>query len=412
MKTTLIHNISKLLLIEDQGRPSKKGQDLGHFPTLTNAWVLIQEDTIADFGSGTPPPADETLDAHQGMVLPAYVDSHSHLVYAGTREDEFAQRLHGKTYAQIAAAGGGILNSAKRVQAASEEQLFAQASARLKELMAMGTGALEVKSGYGLTTASELKMLRVAQKLGQEFPITLKTSFLGAHALPPAYASKREAYLQLIIQEMLPAIAEENLAHYVDVFCEEGYFTIAEMLQILEAAQNYQLKAKVHVNQFTSTGALQAALEFGALSVDHLEAMTEQDIQDLGNSPTIGTLLPGCSLFLEIPYAPARQLIKANATLALATDFNPGSAPSGNMNLMVSLACIKMKMTPEEALSAATLNGAAALEMGHQLGSIEKGKKANLLITKPMQNASFIPYNFGHNPLAQVILNGQKINYA
>jgi imidazolonepropionase len=409
MPSLLIHNISKLLLMEDQKRPFKKGAELSYFPTLSKAWLLLENEIIKDFGSGAHPPADETWDAQGGLVMPSYVDSHSHLIYAGTREDEFAKRLRGKSYAQIAAEGGGILNSAQRLQNTTEDDLYLQAATRLKELMQLGTGALEIKSGYGLTTASEIKMLRVAKKLGENFPITLKTSFLGAHALPLNYATNRQGYLKEITEEMLPAIADEKLADYVDVFCEKDYFTVAEMQQVLVAAQKYKLRAKVHVNQFTSTGALQAALEFGALSVDHLEVMTSQDIADLGKSQTIGTLLPGCSFFLEIPYAPARNLIRANATVALATDFNPGSAPSGNMNLAVALACIKMKMTPEEALSAATLNGAAALEISNKLGSIEKGKLANLIVTKPMQAASFIPYNFGHNPVAHVFLNGKRL---
>lgn len=408
---TIITNISKILHVEQNGQPFKRGSQLGNFPLTENAWLLLENGKIANYGShNTPmPAAHETIDAQQGMVLPTWVDSHTHLVYAGTREGEFAQRLRGMSYAQIAANGGGILNSAKKLRETSADELYAQAASRLHELIAMGTGALEIKSGYGLTTESELKMLRTARQLAKNFDLPIKTSFLGAHAIPEKFKNDRQAYLRLMIDEMLPAVARENLADYVDVFCEDGYFTVSETEQIIEAAKKYQLRAKLHLNQFTSLGGIQAAVASGALSADHLEVMTDADIQCLAQSNTVGTLLPGCSLFLEIPYAPARALIRENAIVALATDFNPGSAPSGNMNLMVALACIKMKMTPEEAISAATLNGAAALELSHELGSIEKGKRANLIITKPLNSTAFLPYNFGHNHISRVLLNGKTV---
>lgn len=408
---TIITNISKILHVENKGRSFKRGTDLNEFPITENAWLLIENERIKDYGvqHGNSPTADVAIDARGGMVLPSWVDSHTHLVYAGTREDEFSKRLHGMTYAQIAANGGGILNSAKRLRNTPEEELYAQAAGRLEELIAMGTGAIEIKSGYGLSTESELKMLRVARKLGKDYPLPVKTSFLAAHAIPEEFKKDRAAYLKLIINEMLPAVASEKLADYVDVFCEEGYFTVEEMQQIMEAAQKYELRAKLHLNQFNSLGGIQAAVAAKALSADHLEVMTAGDVESLALSNTIGTLLPGCSLFLEIPYGPARNLIESDAIVALATDFNPGSAPSGNMNLMVALACIKMKMTPEEAISAATLNGAAAIELSNELGSIEKGKRANLIITKPLNSPTFIPYNFGHQHISSVMLNGKTV---
>jgi len=411
MKTFII-NISKLLHIEDQQRPYKRGKDLAHFPVTDNAWLLIENERIAGYGTmgKLDVEAGETIDAAGGMVLPTWTDSHTHLVYAGTREDEFAARLHGASYEEIAAKGGGILNSAKKLQNTSEDELYEAAAMRLDEVIKMGTGAIEIKSGYGLTPESEIKMLKVARRLQQDFPIPVKTTFLGAHAFPPNFKDNPEAYVEQIINEMLPQIAAENLADYIDVFCEKGYFSVAQMEKILEAGARNKLKPKVHVNQFNILGAIEKAIENDSLSVDHLEVMSEQDIALLGKSETIATLLPGCSLFLEIPYAPARELIKQNAIIALATDYNPGSAPSGNMNLIVSLACIKMKMTPEEAISAATLNGSAALELSQETGSIEIGKRANLILTKPLHSPSFIPYNFGHQHIEKVLINGKVYN--
>ncbi|MGB0175746.1 MAG: imidazolonepropionase [Owenweeksia sp.] len=313
------------------------------------------------------------------------------------------------SYAEIAALGGGILNSAKKLQQASEEELYEVAARRLEEVMQMGTGAIEIKSGYGLSTESEIKMLKVARKLGENYPLPVKTTFLGAHAFPEKFKNDHQGYVRLITDEMLPEIAARNLADYVDVFCEEGYFSVDEMIEILQTAQKFNIKSKLHLNQFNSLDSIEKAISHDALSVDHLEVMTAHDKTLLAGSDTIATLLPGCSLFLEIPYAPARDLIDQNAIVSLATDYNPGSAPSGNMNLMVSLACIKMKMTPEEAISAATLNGAAAIELSDQTGSIEKGKKANFMITKPLTSPSFLPYNFGHHLIDKVFINGKQI---
>ncbi len=433
----LITHISKILHIDNQNRKHKRGHELGDFPVTENAWLLIEDGRINSWGSmagDLPAQFDEQLDADGGMVLPTWVDSHTHLVYAGTREDEFAKRLHGMTYEQIAAEGGGILNSARKLKDASEDELYESAAARLDELIKLGTGAIEIKSGYGLTTESEMKMLRVARKLGENFPIPVKTTFLGAHAFPAEFKDNHSGYVKQIINEMLPKIAEEKLADYVDVFCEKGYFTVGEMEEILEATTKFGYKSKLHVNQFNSLGAIEKAIQHDALSVDHLEVIEAPQMEReaylepplepplfdtnrnerfdeaemLGKSETICTLLPGCSLFLEIPYAPARRLIENDAIVALATDYNPGSSPSGNMNMVVSLASIKMKMTPEEAISAATLNGAAAIELSQELGSIEKGKLANLIITKPLSSPSFLPYNFAHNHIKHVLINGKK----
>lgn len=408
---TLIYNISKLLHITDDGAKNKRGKNLGFFPITQNAWLRISEGKIHSFGEMKDSPelsVFETIDAKGGMVLPTYVDSHTHLVYAGTREDEFGKRLHGYSYEQIANEGGGILNSAKKVANASEDELYESAAIRLEEVMALGTGAIEIKSGYGLSTESEIKLLKTAKRLANNYPISIKTTFLGAHAFPEKFKNDQDGYVQLIIEEMLPEIASQNLVDYIDVFCEKGYFNVDQMTKILDAAAKYKIKSKLHLNQFNVLNSIEIADKYKALSVDHLEVMSENDIEILGKSDTIATLLPGCSLFLEIPYAPARQLIEKNAIIALATDYNPGSAPSGNMGLMVSLASIKMKMTPEEALSAATLNAAAAIELSDELGSIEIGKKANLILTKPhISTPSFIPYNFGHHPIETVFINGK-----
>ncbi len=410
--STLITNISVLLHIDQKGRKWKRGSELGDFPITRHAWLLEDNGIIKDFGTmtdGLPEHYDTNIDAQGGMLLPTWTDSHTHLVYAGTREDEFSQRLHGMSYTEIAARGGGILNSAKKLQHASENELYEVAAKRLEEVMNMGTGAIEIKSGYGLSTESEIKMLKVARMLGKNYPLPVKTTFLGAHAFPEKFKHDHQGYVRLIVDEMLPEIASQNLADYVDVFCEEGYFSVEEMVQILETAQKLNIKSKLHLNQFNSLDSIEKAISHDALSVDHLEVMTARDKTLLGQSDTIATLLPGCSLFLEIPYAPARDLIDENAIVALATDYNPGSAPSGNMNLMVSLACIKMKMTPEEAISAATLNGAAAIELSHETGSIEKGKRANFIITSPLSSPSFLPYNFGHQLISKVFINGKEI---
>ncbi|PZD79372.1 imidazolonepropionase [Mesonia sp. K7] len=411
MKKLLTH-IKELIQVRDEQISFLKGREMQTLPTLKNAWLLIDNNLISDYGSMESLPeieVDQTIDCSGKMVLPTWVDSHTHLVYAGNREQEFVDRINGLTYEEIANRGGGILNSAKKLQETSEEELYEQSKVRLEEVIKLGTGAIEIKSGYGLTQEAELKMLRVAQKLAQNYPITIKTTFLGAHALPPEYKSDKEAYINQIIDEMLPAVAEQ-LADYVDVFCEKGYFSIEDTQRIMKAGNKYGLKAKIHVNQFNAFGGIQAAVAQNALSVDHLEVMNTEDFEALQNSNTMPVALPSCSLFLSIPYTPAREMIDRGLPLALATDYNPGSTPSGNMNLVVSLACIKMKMTPEEAINAATINAAYAIDLSATHGSITKGKKANLMITKPIPSYGFLPYSFGTNHIESVILEGKFFN--
>lgn len=409
--TLLYHNSSAIIQVEDQARPYKRGAEMSEIPRLEKGWMLVKEGRIIDLGSGKPPSCeryDKAIDLQGQLVLPTFVDSHTHLVYAANREDEFAMRLAGKSYAEIAAAGGGILNSAKKIAAATEEELLHGARHRLNDLIRMGTGALEIKSGYGLNTEAELKMLRVAKTLEAESGVLIKRSFLGAHAVPEEYKGRTDDYVQLVIEEMLPAVAEADLAHYVDVFCEEGYFNLNQTLSIIEAAEAYGLGAKVHVNQFNSLGAVHALVDRGALTLDHLEVLPDAEADYLADSQTIATALPGCSLFLDLPYTPGRRIIDKNGILALATDFNPGSAPSGNMALMMSLACSQMKLRTEEALVAATLNGAAALELSGELGSLERGKLANFITLPPGFSLASIAYHFGHNLISGVYLNGEK----
>jgi imidazolonepropionase len=328
------------------------------------------------------------------------------LVFTDTREEEFVGRIKGLTYEQISAAGGGILNSAKKLAEKTEEELIASAMIRLNEIMSTGTGAVEIKSGYGLSVEGELKMLRVIQRLKRAHSLTIKATFLGAHAIPAEYKQNREEYIRQIIEEMLPMIAAEKLADFIDVFCETNYYTPAETSRILEAGLKHGLKPKIHVNQFTSIGGLQAGISHQAISVDHLEVMTERDMSDLAANNTIPTVVPSCSFFLGIPYAPAREMIDAGLPICLASDYNPGSTPSGNIPFVLSLACLRMKLLPEEAINAATLNGACAMELQHELGSITRGKKANLIITRPINSINNIPYSFGSNLIETVIMNG------
>ena len=406
----LIKNIKELLQVREADITKISGNDMKLLPTLKNAFLLIENDCIADFGvmndlNGIT--ADKTIDATGKIVLPSWCDSHTHIVYAGNRENEFVERINGLSYEEIAANGGGILNSAKKLQKTSEEEIYKQSAKRLEEIIKLGTGAVEIKSGYGLTLEAELKMLRVIKKLAKNYPIEIKATFLGAHAFPAKYKNNKNDYIDLIVNEMLPIIAEENLAEFVDVFCETNYFTVAQTDTILKAAKKYGLTPKIHVNQFTSIGGVQLGVKHKALSVDHLEVMTIDDIKALKNSETMPVALPSCSYFLGIPYTPARELIEAGLPLALATDYNPGSTPSGNMNFVVSTACIKMKMTPEEAINAATINGAYAMNLSTTHGSITKGKKANLIVTKEIPSYGFLPYAFGSNLIDMVILNGK-----
>ena len=410
---TLIINIKELLQVRENSIEKVSGAAMAILPSIKNAFLLIENDTIADFGLMENCPkikANKTIDATGKIILPSWCDSHTHIVYAGNREQEFVDRINGLSYEEIANRGGGILNSAKKLNESSEEEIYNQSKKRLEEVMQQGTGALEIKSGYGLTVEGELKMLRVIQKLAQTFPITIKSTFLGAHAFPTEYRENHTAYIDLIINEMLPKIAEEKLANFIDAFCETGYFSVAETERIMQAGAKYGLRSKIHVNQFTAINGIKACVKHKALSVDHLEIVTDEDIEILKNSETMPVALPSCSYFISIPYTPARKMISAGLPLALASDFNPGTTPSGNMNFVVATACIKMKMTPEEAINAATINGAYAMGISATHGSITVGKKANLIITKELNSFYELPYAFGSNLIDQVILNGASIS--
>ncbi|MEZ5013422.1 MAG: imidazolonepropionase [Chitinophagales bacterium] len=405
MSSTLITNIKQLLMVYPENPGVVKGKAMAEMPMLENAWLLVEHGKIAAYGNmvTVPADADGMIDAHGGLVLPAFCDSHTHIVYAASREQEFLMRLQGKTYTEIAEAGGGILNSAKQMQTASEEQLFDDAMARLEEVGRSGTGAIEIKSGYGLTFASEMKMLCVIRKLKEHARQDIKATFLGAHAMPAEYANDRQGYIRIITDEMLPHIAQEGLADYCDVFCEKGYFTHEETDTILQAAAKYGLKPKIHVNQFSNSGGVQTGVRNHALSVDHLEYIGEEEINSLLSSNTLPVALPGCSMFINIPFTPGRMLIDAGLPLVVASDYNPGSAPSGNMHLMLSLACSQMHLTPAEAIHATTINGAAAMELENSLGTITVGKKAKLIITKPLDNYMLLPYYFGSDLIARTI---------
>lgn len=410
--TTLIVNIKELLQVRENSVLKVSGTEMAILPTIKNAFLLIKDDLIADFGSMDNLPkvvVDITINATGKTILPSWCDSHTHIVYAGNREQEFVDRINGMTYEEIANRGGGILNSAKKLNETSEEEIYNQSKARLEEVIQLGTGAIEIKSGYGLTIEGELKMLRVIKQLSKNHPITIKATFLGAHAFPIAFKDDKKGYIDSIINEMLPKIAKNKLADFIDVFCETGYFSVEETEQIMEAGILFGLKPKIHVNQFNSIGGIQASVKHNALSVDHLEIMKPEDIEALKNTETMPVALPSCSYFLSIPYTPARDMIAAGLPLALATDYNPGSTPSGNMNFVVATACIKMKMTPEEAINAATLNGAYAMGISNTHGSITKGKKANLIITKAIPSYYQLPYAFGSNLIDKVMLDGKII---
>ena len=408
--TTLITNIKELLQVRETSISKVSGAEMAILPTIKNAFLILKDNLIADFGSMENLPninADNVIDATGKIVLPSWCDSHTHIVYAGNREQEFVDRINGFSYEEIANRGGGILNSAKKLNETSEEEIYEQSKLRLEEVMHLGTGAVEIKSGYGLTIEGELKMLRVIKKLAENYPISIKATFLGAHAFPLHYKENKADYIDEIISKMLPEIAQNKLADFVDVFCETGYFSVEETEKIMQAGIEFGLKPKIHVNQFNSIGGIQAGIKFKALSVDHLEIMNPEDIEVLKGTETMPVALPSCSYFLSIPYTPAREMIKAGLPLALATDFNPGSTPSGNMNFVVATACIKMKMTPEEAINAATINGAYAMGISETHGSITKGKKANLILTKPISSYYQIPYAFGSNLIETVFLEGE-----
>lgn len=410
--TTLLINIKELLQVRDSFIVKVSGLDMAVLPSINNAYLLIKDDIIADYGPMSQVPidaTDTTIDLTGKTVLPTWCDSHTHIVYAGNRSQEFVDRIKGLSYEDIANRGGGILNSAKTLNQASEEDIYEQSKTRLEEVMRLGTGAVEIKSGYGLSVEGELKMLRVIQKLANDYPIAIKATFLGAHAFPAEYRDNHQGYIDVLINAILPQIHENKLADYIDVFCESGYFNIDETQQILAAGIKLGLKPKIHVNQFTAIGGVRAAVKLNALSVDHLEIMREDDIKALHNSETMPVALPSCSYFLGIPYTPARAIIDAGLPLALASDFNPGSTPSGNMNFVVATACIKMKMTPEEAINAATINGAYAMGLSHSHGSISIGKKASLIVTKEIPSYYQLPYAFGSNLIDTVFIAGKII---
>lgn len=411
MKTLFI-NIKELLQVREQHIDKVSGTDMSVLPKIENAFLLVEDNIILDFGPMENCPALQnaiTIDATDRVVIPTWVDSHTHIVYAGNRIQEFVDRINGLSYEEIANRGGGILNSAKKLNETSEDEIYEQSKARLEEIMQQGTGAVEIKSGYGLSVDGEIKMLRVIKRLKENYPIAIKATFLGAHAFPLEYNENHAGYIDLIINEMLPKIANEHIADYIDAFLETGYFSVDETIKIMEAGKKYGLPAKIHVNQFTAINGIKACVDNGALSVDHLELVTDEDLDALRNSKTMPVALPSCSYFISIPYTPARKIIDAGLPLALASDYNPGTTPSGNMNFVVATACIKMKMTPEEAINAATINGAYAMGVSATHGSITKGKRANIILTKPIKSFYELPYAFGTNLIERVMIEGQFI---
>jgi imidazolonepropionase len=410
MPATLIKNIM-LLAGAGETAPLLRGKEMAALPSIPQTYLVVEDDHIASYGPMSALQQDASafssvIDASGRIVLPAWCDSHTHLVFPASRETEFVEKIKGASYAEIAAKGGGILNSAKKLNETSEDELFRMAWERLEEISRLGTGAVEIKSGYGLSVEGELKMLRVIKKLKERSALSIKATFLGAHTYPVAYRDNHQGYIDMIIRDMLPVIAKEKLADYIDVFCETGFFSAGEMETIVKAGLAIGLKPKLHVNQLSSIGGIQKGIALGALSMDHLETMTEDDIKLMGQAATIATLLPTAAFFLRMPFQPARQLIDAGSAVALASDYNPGSSPSGNMNLVVAMSCIQMKMLPEEAINAATINGAYAMEVETETGSITKGKKANLIITRQIPSLAYLPYAFGTNLIESVMING------
>ena len=408
---TLFSNIKELKQVYDSTPSLRRGAEMAVIPSIQQAYLLIENDIIIEYGSmdHCPKHVDKVIDATGKYIFPTWCDSHTHIVFAASREEEFIMKIEGKTYEDIAAKGGGILNSAKKMQSIGEDDLYRSTANRLQQLIQLGTGAIEIKSGYGLSVEGELKMLRVIQRLKQAFNIPIKATFLGAHAFPSEYKSNHEGYINLIIEEMLPAIAKENLADYIDAFCETGFFSAEETDQILTAGARYGLKAKIHANQLNISGGVQVGVKHNAISVDHLEAVDEAVMQCLSDSATIATLLPSCSFFLGIPFAPARDMINNNIAISLASDYNPGSTPSGNIPFLFSLACIKMKLKPNQVLNALTINAAYAMEVQDLVGTITVGKKANFILTKAMPSFDYMPYSFGENCIESVYINGELV---
>ena len=406
----LIKNIKTLVGILPQGVLRLCGSEMNTLNTLDNAYLMVEDGLIKEFGKmeQCPDYKGDTIDASGKMVFPSFCDSHTHIVFAGSREGEFLDKINGLSYEEIAKRGGGILNSARLLHETSEDELYRQALRRLKMVIGFGTGAIEIKSGYGLSTEDELKMLRVIKRLSQATPATVKATFLGAHAFPQEYKNSREdEYIDLLCNEMLPKVAEQQLAEYVDVFCDKGFFTVEQTARILETAQKYGIRGKIHANELDFSGGVQVGVRYNALSVDHLESSGEKEIEALKGSETMPTGLPGCSFFLNLPYAPLKQMINSGLSVALATDFNPGSTPSGNMKMVLSLACIKMRLTPAQAINAATINGAYALGISDTHGSITAGKAANLFITTEIPSIAYIPYSYTEPMIDTVILNGK-----
>lgn len=410
----LITNIKELCGVLEDGSLMKAGAQMSELGRLKNAFLYIKGSKIADYGTMDSPKMREYLaaerrvvDAKGGLVIPAFCDSHTHLVYANSREMEFCDKIRGLSYEDIAKRGGGILNSAKATAAATEDELYESAMMRLEEIMRMGTGAVEIKSGYGLTTESELKMLRVIKRLRENSPLTIKSNFLGAHGIPMEYRGHQEDYVDLVINEMIPLVAAEDLADFIDVFCDKGFFTCEDTERILMQGIKYGMRPKIHANEMAVSGGVQVGVKYGAISVDHLEQMGAAEIESLKGSETMPTVLPGCAFFLNLPLSPVRDMINAGLPVAMASDFNPGTSPSGNMQFVLSCACIKYKMTPEEALNATTLNTAYAMGVSDELGSITKGKIANVIITKPMTQLEFMPYYYGANKVEKIIIKGR-----
>ena len=410
---TVIKNIAELIQTEESPRKWVAGKDMSKINTIKDAFVEVENGIITLFGSMEEWEGiedwnnTEIIDAEGGMVFPTYCDSHTHLVFAASRESEFVDRINGLSYSEIAHKGGGILNSAEKLQNTSEDELYEDSLVRLNELVQMGTGAIEIKSGYGLTIESEIKMLRVIKRLKENTEVTIKATFLGAHAIPKEYKDNKEGYMNLVINEMLPIVASEKLADFVDIFCEKGYFTVNDTIRLIKAASKLGIPSKTHVNQFNSIGGVKASVDLGALSVDHLEEMSSADYEALKGSNCMPTILPSCSFFLGIPFSQAAKMIDEGLPVALASDYNPGSTPSGNMNFVASLGCIQLKMTPEQVINATTINTAYAMGVEKELGSICIGKKANLYITKPIPSYAYLPYSFGQNHIRKVIINGR-----